>query len=166
MISGQVIEHSTLKTCLFFVSLINCFATMNTDSISCPCHSGKKYQECCQPYHTGKLPENALALMRSRYAAYALQLADYIMQTTHPHNKAYLSDKERWKKEIMGRYKNTDFYDLEILEFVDGPQEAYVTFTAHLRQEGRDVSFTEKSRFLKVDGRWLYESGERGLIIS
>ena len=82
---------------------------MHTDSIPCPCHSGKKYQECCQPYHTGKLPENALALMRSRYSAYALHLADYIMQTTHPHNRAYLSDKERWKKEILGRYKKRIF---------------------------------------------------------
>ncbi len=132
---------------------------MDINSKSCPCHSGKKYAECCKPYHSGTLPETALALMRSRYSAYALHLADYIMQTTHPHNRAHLSDKERWKKEIMGHYKNTDFYDLKITDFIDGPKEAYVTFTAYLRQGNRDVSFTEKSRFLKIDNQWLYESG-------
>lgn len=126
----------------------------------CPCHSGKTYRECCEPYHTGVLPETALQLMRSRYAAYALRLADYIMQTTHPLNRSYLIDQERWKKEILSHYGNTEFYGLSILEFIDGSSEAYVTFTAQLRQKNRDVSFTEKSRFLKVGNRWLYESGE------
>jgi len=133
---------------------------MRADSHFCPCHSGKKYQDCCQPYHMGNLPENALALMRSRYSAYALHLADYIMQTTHPHNNGYLSDRQRWKREILSHYKKTDFYDLKIMNFIDGLNEAYVTFTAHLRQGNQDVSFTEKSRFLKVNGHWLYESGE------
>jgi SEC-C motif domain protein len=129
------------------------------DSMPCPCHSGKAYCECCKFYHTGKLPENALALMRSRYAAYALQLTDYILRTTHPANPGYSSDKEHWKKEILKNYKHTDFYGLKIVDFIDGPIEAYVTFTAYLKEKGRDRSFTERSRFLNVDGRWLYESG-------
>src|SRR5437867_3549203 len=46
-------------------------------SMKCPCHSGKKYSECCEPYHQGLPAPTPLALMRSRYAAYALQNAEY-----------------------------------------------------------------------------------------
>jgi len=52
----------------------------------CLCCSGKEYAACCQPLHEGALPADALALMRSRYNAYALQLPRYILQTTHPDN--------------------------------------------------------------------------------
>jgi SEC-C motif domain protein len=133
---------------------------MTIDHLPCPCHSGKTYQDCCKPYHTGRPPENALALMRSRYSGYALKLADYIIQTTHPDNSAFSSVTEQWRQEIQKRYKNTDFYGLKILEFIDGEDVAFVTFTAHLRQKNRDISFTEKSRFLKIGNQWLYESGE------
>ena len=34
----------------------------------------------------------------------------------------------------------------------------WVTFCATLMQAGRDVSFTEKSRFERVNGRWPYHS--------
>lgn len=125
----------------------------------CPCHSGKSYSSCCQPYHEGTPAENALALMRSRYAAYALHLADYIMRTTHPHNPSYCPDAQRWRKEILKSYHTTDFYGLKILDFIDGEQEAFVTFTAFLKNDGRNISFTEKSRFLKVGNQWFYESG-------
>jgi SEC-C motif-containing protein len=138
---------------------------MHMHSALCPCHSGKSYSVCCKPYHTGKLPEHALALMRSRYSAYALQLTDYIMQTTHPQNPVYSSDRRLWKKEIHSHYKETDFYGLKIVDFIDGSQEAYVTFTAFLKQASHDFSFTERSRFLKVNGKWLYESGEKLPII-
>jgi SEC-C motif-containing protein len=38
----------------------------------------------------------------------------------------------------------------------------YVAFTARLRLDGRDVSFRERSRFRRVDGRWTYLDGEVG----
>ncbi len=48
-------------------------------NLPCPCGSGLKYKKCCQKYHKGALPSTALLLMKSRYSAYALGLADYIM---------------------------------------------------------------------------------------
>lgn len=122
----------------------------------CPCQSGKNYEECCKRYHEGIPPENALALMRSRYAAYALGLADYIIQTTHPENSSYSLDFSKWKREILQFSQNTEFVGLKILEFVDGEQVASVTFTAYLKQQGDDATFTEKSYFKKVKERWLY----------
>ena len=125
----------------------------------CPCHSQKPYSACCQPYHAGRLPENALALMRSRYSAFVLELADYIIQTTHPTNPAYQKDAKAWKEEILAFCRDMRFVGLEIKEFIDGPNVAFVTFTAQLKQGEADASFTERSRFIKENGRWLYQSG-------
>jgi SEC-C motif domain protein len=117
----------------------------------CPCHSGRPYPDCCQPYHNGKAAENALVLMRSRYSAYALHLAAYIIRTSidHPLEKA-----------ILAFSQSTRFEGLEILAFVDGPQRATVTFRAILKQNGRDVSFTEISHFVKMNDCWFYQNGE------
>jgi SEC-C motif domain protein len=127
--------------------------------ILCPCHSGKMYHECCKQYHEGVLAENALKLMRSRYAAYALALVEYIIATTHPDNPAYSSSHNRWKDEILAFSKETKFEGLSIEEFIDGKNFAFVTFKASLKRGSNDVSFTEKSRFEKVNSAWLYRDG-------
>ncbi len=126
--------------------------------MKCPCHSDKDYEACCKPYHDGKAPENAQYLMRSRYAAYVLGLADYIIKTTHPTHPQYTPDFATWKKGLEQHAKETQFTGLTILEFIDGDEVAFVTFTAHLKQGTQDLSFTEKSRFVKENGNWLYES--------
>jgi len=122
----------------------------------CPCGSGIKYKKCCQKFHNGAKAKNALELMKSRYAAYAVCNAKYITQTTHPNNPDYSTDTKAWVDSITHFCKNTQFFSLDILEFIDGDNEAFVTFKATL--SGGDM--IEKSHFLKVDGRWLYESGE------
>lgn len=119
----------------------------------CPCHSGAEYKVCCKPFHEGKLPATALDLMRSRYAAYALNLADYIISTTHP-------DNPQDKRAISQFSKSTSFNDLKILDFQQHENTATVTFTAYLSQGTQDATFTEKSHFKRVDGRWLYKKGE------
>ena len=55
--------------------------------------------------------------------------------------------------------RQTRFEGLRIVEHVDGEQEAFVTFEATLTQAGRDASFSERSRFVRVEGRWAYHSG-------
>lgn len=122
----------------------------------CPCHSGEKYKRCCFPYHKGILPSDALKLMRSRYCAYALDLPHYIIATTHHTNVDYTEETSAWKESIREFSLNTRFSGLSIIEFIDGESVAYVTFEAMLN----DTPFREKSRFLKENGRWLYESGE------
>jgi SEC-C motif domain protein len=122
----------------------------------CPCHSGDKYKKCCQPYHKGILPSNALKLMRSRYSAYALGLSDYILRTTHPDNSDYTENVEQWSENILDFCHGTRFLGLKIGEFKDGETVAYVTFEA-IFDKG---SLKEKSRFLKVEQKWLYERGD------
>lgn len=126
----------------------------------CPCASKALYHKCCLPYHEGALPENAMRLMRSRYAAYALGLADYIIETTHAEHPEFSHDREKWKQSILQFSKSTNFDHLTIDEFVDGDESATVTFTAQLRQSGSDASFSEKSSFIKENGKWFYKSGE------
>lgn len=122
----------------------------------CPCCNGKLYLDCCGPYHLGRLPENALVLMRSRYSAYALNLPDYIIATTHPRNSAYQEDKNAWHHSITAFSLHTHFKKLEVLSFEEKKEFAFVTFIAQLEQQGRDASFQETSRFEKIHNRWLY----------
>jgi SEC-C motif-containing protein len=124
----------------------------------CLCKSEKKYSECCQHYHDGFPPDNALALMRSRYSAYALHLVDYIIKTTHPQSPHYQTNLDAWKKDILAFSENTRFIGLTIEDFVDGEKEAQVTFTAYLMSVGQDTSFRERSLFRKEDAWWLYVS--------
>ncbi|OGN62902.1 MAG: hypothetical protein A3F09_00185 [Chlamydiae bacterium RIFCSPHIGHO2_12_FULL_49_11] len=128
--------------------------------MSCPCRSGKQYEACCQIFHQGKNPDTALQLMRSRFAAYALCLPDYIIHTTHPANPQFFHDTAEWTRKISEFSSHTEFKDLEILGFQESNISATVTFVAHLLQDQKDVSFAEKSYFEKVKGRWLYRSGQ------
>jgi len=123
---------------------------------SCPCGSGVKYKKCCLVYHKGAVPKTAELLMRSRYVAYAVNNASYIMKTTHPNNSDYTIDTKTWKESIEAFSKTTEFLSLNVLEFKDGDNEAFVTFRAILSSG----EMLEKSRFLKINASWLYESGE------
>jgi SEC-C motif domain protein len=126
----------------------------------CPCRSKKLYDNCCKPFHDGQLPDTALQLMRSRYSAYALCLPDYIIHTTHRENPHYNPHTQKWAQEISEFSRNTEFKDLEILDCQENASLATVTFVAHLVQNNKDVSFTEKSFFEKIDGKWLYRNLE------
>jgi SEC-C motif-containing protein len=126
----------------------------------CPCKSGNAYADCCQPFHEGALPDTALKLMRSRYSAYALCIPAYIIHTTHTGNPQFRHDTAEWSKKIFEFCTSTEFKNLEILHFQEKASFATVTFVAHLIQNKKDVSFTEKSYFEKVKGKWLYRSGQ------
>lgn len=124
---------------------------------SCPCHSGKVYSECCEPLHKGTtIPNNAVALMQSRYAAYALHLAKYIMMTTHPDHVHLHKSQREWRDEILQFCRTTQFNGLEILDFFPQGDKATVTFKAILTQGHTDTSFVERSLFHRVGKRWLY----------
>jgi len=117
----------------------------------CPCGSKKKYKKCCKIYHDGAKAKDALSLMKSRYSAFAVGKIDYIIKTS-----TFQKDFDELKAFSDG----CEFKKLEILEFVDDSEEAYVTFRATIYCQGGDASFTEKSRFIKKDGKWFYEGGE------
>ena len=98
--------------------------------------------------------------MKSRYCAYALEKSEYIIFTTHPQNIDFKEDKNSWNKDILDFCQNTKFKKLEILDFIDDKVESFVTFKANMIQNTKDVSFIEKSRFEKINEKWLYIDGQ------
>ena len=127
----------------------------------CPCGSSKKYKKCCKIFHDDiKKPSNALKLMKSRFSAFAFCKSDYIIKTTHKKNCDFSLDTFSWRDDIEKFSKNTHFEKLEILDFIDSEIESFVTFKATLFQNKKDISFIEKSRFLKESNIWLYVDGE------
>jgi len=125
----------------------------------CPCCSGQLYESCCKPLHEGKQADDPLQLMRSRFSAYALQLPDYIIATTHPASPQYQRDLATWKKNLLIFSQNTQFLQLDVHQTQISSKVAMVFFTAHLSQQGRDGTFTEKSFFEFFRGRWFYRVG-------
>jgi len=117
----------------------------------CPCGSGQKYKKCCRAFHKGGVAKDALTLMKSRYSAFALGEIAYIIKTS-----TFQKDFD----DLASFSKECEFEKLTIVEFIDGDEVAYVTFEATLFCAGVDSSFREKSRFIKVDGKWLYEGVE------
>jgi len=99
--------------------------------------------------------------MRSRYAAYAGGLADYIIATTHPAGPRWEADRATWLAEIARFTESATFTRLSVRDSEERGDQATVTFEAHLRQGGQDGTMVEKSLFLRENGRWLYHSGER-----
>jgi len=127
-----------------------------TANTLCPCGSGVKYKKCCSIYHKGAIAKTALLLMKSRYSAYVTNNSAYIEKTTHPNNPDYTTDIKGWRESIEQFSKETLFLGLEILDSSEKEEESFVTFRAKLSSG----DMIERSRFLKENGKWLYESGE------
>ncbi len=122
--------------------------------MKCPCCSDIPYENCCKPFHIGtKFPPSAEALMRSRFSAFAIPNADYLMNTTLPskrklHNKA---DLQEWA-EINEWVK---------LEIVQKPSKDQVEFMAWYKDKTGTLHLHhELSLFKLVSGRWFYVSGK------
>jgi len=54
------------------------------DGLACPCGLGDDYESCCGRLHAGALAPTAESLMRSRYSAFAVGDAGYLLRTWHP----------------------------------------------------------------------------------
>jgi uncharacterized protein YchJ len=52
--------------------------------LACPCGLGEDYASCCGRLHTGAPAPTAESLMRSRYSAFAVADAGYLLRTWHP----------------------------------------------------------------------------------
>jgi peptide deformylase len=99
-------------------------------------------------------------LLRSRYAAYALNLPDFIIETTHPSSPEYSEDRSGWRRSLGLFSRASRFEKLEIRNLQERGRVAAIVFTAHVSQQGKDATFTEKSFFEKVGPRWLYRGGQ------
>jgi SEC-C motif-containing protein len=117
----------------------------------CPCGTGKTYAACCGLYiDGGQLAPDPEALMRSRYTAFYRCNYPYLKKTWHP--ETYPEDLEQGEP--------SNWVGLEIVESDWEDDEGEVEFKARLIFENRLEVLHEISSFDKVDGAWLYHSGE------
>ncbi len=91
--------------------------------------------------------------MRSRYTAYALRLADYLLATWAPETRPpslelNVEPQPKWLGLEIRRFQQT------------GPDKATVEFVARYRIGGRAHRLHETSRFVRRDDRWLYVDGD------
>ncbi len=124
------------------------------NSSICPCGSNRNYAECCELFHNGlQIAQTAEILMRSRYSAYVLKNANYLLATwyknTRPKQLDFSQDAVIWQK-------------LDILNTKKGgikDEKGRVEFNAFYLQDGENCLMHEISRFKKVAGYWFYVDG-------
>ncbi|MEL1263415.1 YchJ family protein [Pseudoxanthomonas putridarboris] len=123
---------------------------------ACPCGTGRAYAACCGRYHAGEAAPDAEALMRSRYSAFVLRDAAYLRASWHPDTRpAELGVED-------GPDAHTVWLDLSVKRHrVTGPDAAEVEFVARYRVGGGSaVRLHERSRFVRIEGRWYYLDGD------
>ncbi len=124
-----------------------------TDIISCPCNPNLTFQDCCERYHAGALPDTAQSLMRARYSAYAQHNIEFIKDTSLPAQQAQLdmTGIAQWSQ-------SSQWLGLEVItENISAEQRhATVEFIAHWQDtEGRH-KHQETSLFIKPAERWYF----------
>lgn len=128
----------------------------------CPCSSGLAYRACCQPFHRGQAEApTPTALMRSRYAAFALKDLDYLWRTLAPGHVDKARPEAEVKRELRESATRFKYPGLSILDAEGGEpsQPARVLFHARVFEKGRDMSFVEASRFVHDGTGWRYLDG-------
>ncbi len=126
---------------------------MNTSTL-CLCGSDIEYAQCCGLFHSGeKKPVTAVALMRSRFTAYALHNAEYLRDTWDATVRPELIDFSReqvdWQRLEIGATKKGGVKDAK----------GVVQFKAYYLQDGEQHVMTEISQFVKRAGGWFYLDG-------
>ena len=125
------------------------------DAALCPCGSGAGYSACCGRYVEDFLntpAPDAERLMRSRYCAFVLERAPYLLATWHaPQRPPQLTFDAQ-----------CHWLGLQVKDFVQTDDaHAEVEFVARYKVQGRAVRLHERSRFVQEHGRWFYVDGDQ-----
>jgi SEC-C motif-containing protein len=129
----------------------------------CPCGSGLPYATCCAPLHDGRREaEDATALMRSRYAAFATKRVDYLWRTLHPDHDDRARPEAEVLRELRAACDEVRYRGLRVIEShpPDAGGVARVLFEARVFRKGRDLTFRELSEFVHDGTGWRYLAGE------
>lgn len=87
--------------------------------------------------------------MRSRYSAFAVGDAAYLLRSWHPSTRPsslVLDPEQRWSRLVVLATERGGLLDAD----------ATVSFVAHYELHGTPGAVRETSRFSRHDGRWVY----------
>jgi len=115
---------------------------------SCPCGSGLDLARCCAPIIAGEPAATPEALMRSRYTAFTL--AEEALASFN-------------RIDIERSLPETTWLGLQVRDVSgggDGDAVGSVTFSFRYLFKGKEFVQTELARFVRVDGRWLYNDSD------
>lgn len=120
---------------------------------TCPCNPARAYADCCGALHAGAPAADAEALMRSRYSAYVLGLAEYLLASWHPSTRPAQLD--------FAGQATVKWLRLKLLSHtVIDAEHAEVEFIAKYIEGGAHRQLHERSHFLREGGRWFYLDGD------
>jgi len=111
----------------------------------CPCGSALEYSSCCQRYLAGaQLAPDPSQLMRSRYSAFVMKDADYLIKTWHPSCQA-----QQFRADLENGFTRTQWHGLTVFAADKGksPDEGFVSFIARYAADNRSGAIIERSRF-------------------
>lgn len=134
--------------------IVRCFISRFLGMFSaqpCPCGRLAAYADCCGRYHAGPLALQAPdpeSLMRSRYAAFVLDLRPYLLDTWHVSTRP--TDLEAPEAGLT--WLGLDVKKAAMLDADRG----MVEFVARSKLGGRAQRLHEVSEFVREGGRWYY----------
>ena len=129
-------------------------SSATTSAPPCPCGRPLTLAACCGCWLAGPLhlqAPDAQALMRSRYSAFVLEQADYLLATWHASTRPAALDFEPGLRWLGLQVRSCGQIDAE---------QATVEFVACSKQAGRTQRLHELSRFVCERGRWFYLDGQ------
>lgn len=124
----------------------------------CPCGSTISYPDCCGMIIGGKKEAaTPLELMKSRYVAFTMANADYLMSSQHSKTRRVKESKQikKWAESVQ-------WMGLVILNTRKGGETddiGYVEFRAMYLEAGQIQQIHERSLFERENGKWVYVSG-------
>lgn len=119
------------------------------DERACPCGLGDDYDACCGRLHAGAPARTAESLMRSRYSAFAVGDASYLLRTWHRSARPpslTIDPALRWTRLAVLETDGGGLFDTA----------GTVRFRAVYVREGQRGVHAETSRFVREDGQWSY----------
>jgi SEC-C motif-containing protein len=114
--------------------------------LACPCGLADDYESCCGRLHAGAPAPTAESLMRSRYSAFAVGDASYLLRTWHPSGRPCtlsLDPALRWTRLAVLETRDGGLFDVT----------GTVQFRAMYIQQGQRGVLAETSRFVRRDGQ-------------
>jgi SEC-C motif-containing protein len=128
-----------------------------TDNQLCPCGSGKTYAECCLPIlNRTQLAESPEALMRSRYAAYAVHDISWLRDSLEEASRKDFDERGAapWSNgaEWMG-------LEIKSAKTDESAGKGFVEFVAKFKQQGVTREHHEMAEFRRVKDEWFFHDG-------